>query len=59
MRVSLIYEVLEVNCDICEYFFVSVIETDMIEWDDDNKEVRYIEEIECPHCGKITEIKRD
>ena len=58
MRISVIYEVAEIVCDVCLNFHVAVIETDMIEWFDKTKEINYIEEVECPHCKKYTKVKR-
>lgn len=58
MRVSIVYEVAEVICDCCKQYFVSVIETDMIEWFDGSKELKYAEEVKCEHCNKMTKVKR-
>lgn len=58
MRVGVIYEVAEIVCEICNEYFVSVIETDMIEWYDGTKEIKFIEEVECGHCSKMTKVKR-
>jgi hypothetical protein len=58
MRVSVIYEVAEVVCDLCGNYHVAVIPTDMIEWFDDSKEIKYVEDVECPVCNKMTKVKR-
>ena len=58
MSVSLIYEVAEIVCDLCHQYFVSVIETDMIEWPDGKKEIRFIEKVQCDNCKKMTRVKR-
>ena len=58
MSVSLIYEVAEVVCELCSQYFVSVIETDMIEWPDGKKEIRFIEEVQCDNCKKMTKVNR-
>ena len=57
ISVSVIYEVAEVTCEICRKYHVAVIETDMIDWGD-KKEIRYIEEVECPYCNKMTKVER-
>ena len=58
MEVSVVYEVAEIICDKCLNYHVAVIETDMIKWFDESVEVRYLEEVQCPHCEKMTKIKR-
>ena len=58
IKVGIVYEVAEVTCEICRTYFVSVIETPCIEWSDKDKEVGYLQEIECANCGKMTTIKR-
>jgi hypothetical protein len=58
MEVSVVYEVAEIICDICLNYHVAVIETDMIKWFDGIVEIKYLEEVECPHCKKNTKIKR-
>lgn len=57
IKVGLVYEVAEVTCEVCNKYFVSVIETPYIDWDN-NVEVGYLQEIECANCGKMTRIKR-
>lgn len=58
MEVSVIYEVAEIVCDLCLNYHVAVIETDMIKWFDGSVEIKYLEEVECPYCKKMTKIKR-
>jgi hypothetical protein len=58
MEVSVVYEVAEIVCDVCLNYHVAVIETDMIKWFDGSVEVKYLEEVQCPLCEKITKIKR-
>jgi len=58
MEVSVVYEVAEIVCDKCLIYHVAVIETDMIKWFDGSVEVKYLEEVQCPHCEKMTKIKR-
>lgn len=58
MKVGIVYEVAEVICELCNEYFVSVIETDIIEWYDGTKEIKYVEEVECGHCSKMTKVKR-
>ena len=55
--VSLVYEVIDLNCDNCGEYFISVIETDMIDWDG-NIEIRYVEMVECPFCMLKTKVTR-
>ena len=56
MKVGIVYEVAEVVCELCGEYFVSIIETDMIEWFDGEVEINFAEEVECSHCGKMTKI---
>ena len=58
MEVGVVYEVAEVVCELCNEYFVSVIETDMIKWYNGDIEIKYIENVECYHCGKMTKVKR-
>jgi hypothetical protein len=58
MQVSVVYEVAEIICDICLYYHESVIETDMITWFDGSIEIKYLEEVQCPLCEKMTKVKR-
>jgi hypothetical protein len=58
MEVSVIYEVAEIVCNLCLNYHVAVIETDAILWFDGVLEVKYLEEVECPHCKRMTKIKR-
>lgn len=58
MKVSTVYEVAEIICDICLNYHVAVIETDMITWFDGSIEIKYLEEVQCPLCEKMTKIKR-
>ena len=58
MEVSVIYEVAEIVCDVCLNYHVAVIETNMIKLVDGSVEIKYLEEIKCPHCEKMTKIKR-
>lgn len=59
MRVSLIYEVVSVNCDLCNHEWVAIIETDEIDWGNGEKEVKLIELVECPKCDNNTLIQRE
>jgi len=58
MQVSIVYEVAEIICDICLHYHVAVIETDMITWFDGSIEIKYLEEVQCPLCEKMTKVKR-
>jgi hypothetical protein len=58
MEVSVIYEVAEIVCDICLNYHVAVIETDAILWFDGVLEIKYLKEVKCPLCEKMTKIKR-
>lgn len=58
MEVSVVYEVAEIICDVCLNYHVAIIETDMIKWFDGSIEIKYLEEVKCPLCKKMTKIKR-
>lgn len=58
MQVSILYEVINMDCNICGLFFVSIVETDVIDWFDGTREIRYLDEVECPHCGQMAQIPR-
>ena len=58
MEISVVYEVAEIVCDVCLNYHVAVIETDMIKWFDGSIEIKYLEEVQCPLCEKMTKVKR-
>jgi len=56
--VSVVYEHISARCKICDCIWEAIIETDQIDWGNGVKEVRYVEEIECPDCSTITRLNR-
>jgi hypothetical protein len=59
MRVGIVYEVVDVVCDLCSHEWVAIIETDEIDWGNGEKEIRLIESVECPKCDNNTIIQRE
>lgn len=58
MSVAEVYETGMVECTNCGGRWVAVIPTPMITWPDGTSEVRIVEELECPECLTISQIKR-
>ena len=58
MEVGVAWEVLPMQCSICKHQWVAVIEIKVIYW---NKytEYGYVEEVECPTCHFMNDVKRN
>ncbi len=44
------------ECDFCGKKWLALVEADRIEWPDGSVEVSHGQLLECPACGKWTEI---
>jgi len=60
MRVGVVYEVIpHAECLICGHKWVAIIESDQIVWPDGKVDIKYVDNVECPSCHKMTRVDRD
>lgn len=58
ITVGIVYEHVSARCFYCDCIWEAIIEVDLIDWGNGFKEVRNIENIECPNCSYMTKVKR-
>lgn len=45
------------RCEHCENEWIATFETDFIEWHDKKLEIKMPDQLECPKCGKMTNLE--